>query len=157
MMTTLGPLFLCPRRVLIYVSRWNLKKRNQLENKSTEQMKALTTIILSDCVEFLFRTAYSVLRGGWRQWVLVSAVAGDPPQSLHLPAEPSPEAGGELWADREGLCMRSLHGAMSTCCMFHELSLSSCDCLLWIAASCSKGAVILLCLAHLHSLKGFTF
>lgn len=44
-----------------------------------------------------------MLRGGRRQRIVLSAVVGDPPQSLHLPAEQSLKTGGELRTDREGL------------------------------------------------------
>lgn len=90
------------------------------KNLSLDCLRLLMSIVF-ESVWFFSRTAYSLLRGGWCQWVVISTVAGDPPQSLHFPAEPSPEAGGELWTDREGASVRSLLDVMSTCCMFHEL------------------------------------
>lgn len=48
------------------------------------------------------RAAHSVLCGGRSQWVVLSAVAGDPAQSLHLPAEQSPKTRRELRTDWEG-------------------------------------------------------
>lgn len=57
---------------------------------------------------FSSRAAHSVLCGGRRQWVVLSAVAGDPTQSLHLPAEQSPKTGGKLRTHREGLLSEKL-------------------------------------------------
>lgn len=71
------------------------------------------------------RAPHVVLCGGGRQWVVLPAVAGDPPQSQHFAAEQIPEAGGELWTDREGL---QIENWMCLCCFIpscHELVYSS--------------------------------
>lgn len=92
-----------------------------LQIRVVEKGKKAMTKIRSDSVWLFSRTENSLLRGGRCQWVVISTVAGDPPQSLHLPAEPSPEAGGELWTDREGASVRWLPDVRSACCVFHEL------------------------------------
>lgn len=51
------------------------------------------------------RPAHTLLCCGRRKRVVLPAVAGDPAQSFHLTAEQSPEAGGELRAHREGVCV----------------------------------------------------
>lgn len=73
------------------------------------------------------RPAHSVLRGGRRQRIVLSAVAGDPPQSLHLPAEQSLKTGGELRTDREGLLSGTLISRLCgndilSLCSFPEMS-----------------------------------
>lgn len=76
------------------------------------QMACLTStreLILVNCnAVSSSRAAHSVLCCGRHQWVVLSALAGDPPQSLHLPAEQSPKTGGNLRTNWEGLLIEKL-------------------------------------------------
>lgn len=76
------------------------------------QMACLTStreLILVNCnAVSSSRAAHSVLCCGRHQWVVLSALAGDPPQSLHLPAKQSPKTGGNLRTNWEGLLIEKL-------------------------------------------------
>lgn len=78
----------------------NLVSKSVFWNVKQSELWHLTQM---RCCFKSYRTAHSVLCGGRRQWIVLSAVVGDPPQSLHLPAEQSLKTGGELRTDREGL------------------------------------------------------
>ena len=100
--------------------------------KSSQQVKVWNSYLLLIMVKnhdiwskfLLSRTAHFVLCGGRHQWVVLSALAGDPTQSLHCAAEQSPQTGGELRTHRKGLktelafllaCLVCI--GLATCCL----------------------------------------
>ncbi len=106
------------------------------------------------------RAAHSVLCGGRRQRVVLSALAGDPPQSQHLPAEQSPKTGGELRTDREGLqsekltCLCSISSWCRDYLLFCRLVLPS-DISLWNAVCLASERWFFIYLMHKVSYKTF--